>query len=247
MRSRSGVKCPVPSPQGKEASLLHDLHRTVPDVAVRVLAGCRVLVHVHQLRLHHVKGQCREGADEAGQRTRPHVIRDARSRVRSDRLLNLVVGGEHAHVHGNGTANHGYGTAPEGANSLLLSDTIHRLESVLVSPALLDWSHSIRLHTNQSEVEGITDDGSERTRSHCGQRLLVKRNGLSVVQTAKCLGEAVVKSDFGGSVNGLSGDCRGQTGKETLHALILHHILCDGNGRNLSLDSAVGDLKTDLH
>lgn len=246
MRGRSAPEDPVASPELKETFILEDLGGTVNNTLVRELTTDRIRLHVHDSDLEKLERKGSERTDETrdggGNQSDSKVV----AVLLTKELSGRIVGNHHTSVHGNTTKDNGDGTTEKSHETLLLDNAREGGEDVGVTTTLGDGQGGIGLHTDEGEIAGVTEDGSDGTGDHTSGGLGTEGNVLSTVSLLEILTEHIVETETGSTVDDLSGDSGGGTLVETLPTALGLDLL--GNGgetRGLAVDG-LGDLDLGL-
>lgn len=124
---------------------------------------------------------------------------------RLQHLLRLVVARQHAHVQRHRPHDRGARTPEQAAGAFLADDAGQRVADALVVPALVGGQRRVRLHADQGQVGGGTDERAEATGGEPGPSLLVQRQRLAVGHPLlQVLGEGVEDPEAGRGVGGLA-------------------------------------------
>lgn len=192
----------------------------------------------------------REGCDRSSD-TREHgrdnldlegrVIRSGGSQLLSDG----IVRDEHGHVESRGSGHGGRDSLPKSSDSFLGGSTLNGIENSSIVSAFSDRESSVGLHTDEGEIHGVTDEGSETSSGERSSGFLADRGVTTVVLLLEVLNQVEVDTKTKGSVDNLSQQSSIDSLVEFFNTTILEDLFGDTDGRSATSRFS-SELETDL-
>lgn len=250
MRSDADIVGTESTVESKRTLLLGDLGEAVEHSSVGELA-IRTLGLLLQSSLDEVEGQAEEGSEETGNGASGEGLGSGgQIGVGLELGLGFAEEGELTEVESHGSDDSGGGTGPESTDTFALGNGSKGIDNGLVVLSLSEGLKTVTLHSDESQVGGVANHGSDTSGSETSTCSLSETDLSSFGLGSRCESshEGIEDAQAGSGVNSLAEKTGGQTSVQVQKPSAGDNLSSDSDGTGLgaSCSSLAGELDADL-
>lgn len=252
VRSDSEVESGETDPELEDSFSLDGLHGAVQESRVRELS-IGTSLHLLELGLKVIRGETHDGSDDTsdggGSQSGGEGVLGSGDFVES--VLDLIIGGEGSDVDGDSSDDGGGRSSPESEDTLFSDNSCEGIEEVLVVSSLSRGEMAIRLESDENEIGGVSDEGSQESGNDGRVGLFPESEIGGGVLSLDVVTDGLVDTESSGGVGGLSDKGGVESLVKSSNSLLSLDVVGDVEGGKVglgasSLSGGSGSLRLDL-